>query len=1045
MTESYFVHTNRQHDHPIDFERLFEDISVAATFADKTEYGEQLQPLNEGDRVLMYDQPSGTYLGVGTVSEPWSGESVTEIERKVAPDDDVEEFHVGVNWEQWCHPSNGYDRAKVNRILGYDKAYAPPQSVMPIRNPDDQAINRVYGIISDGGKIPTMVNSNQWKVLEEWREVAKNHTAGEEFHFANHDRTKDIRERADVFVDDPTSERFKSMWDRMHAAIQRGNAENILSKWDNSIDELANLIKEIRDADHYDDQWESKLGGKTTVRELFGSLHIDEYPIINAATESGLAFFDYEQPDSYTEGVEEFEDFLQTYERVVGHATAEAEHGLKVPIRIEVDQLFNVIDKVDESSIENESADVAIRLYRTVLNAKTNSGIEGDDGSTTTIQELAGTDANPFWVNQGNQAEIRDEYLRAKVDNEWHHDLEKVAEGDVIFHNFDDELIGYSTATGHHETYSFRDQKYQRIAVDFHWFDEPIPVDSELKETLGQEKYRTKKYYPINSDDHLAQAYLADLSDAAANFILSQIEIDVKQATSANPTELPSKPDSAEEIKRQLVQNKQVILYGPPGTGKTFDAKRFATRWVHKKTEREPTGKQIRSVTFHPSFSYEDFIEGLTANATESGSISYDVEDGVLKHVAEDANDALESTPAGERPPPFVLIIDEINRGNLAQIFGEVITLLEEDKRGNFEVELAHSGDSFTLPPNLYVIGTMNTADQSISLVDTALRRRFRFVDFPPNLDVVFEQYDTIDAGMEPEELVTAPNAVVSDRNRLLAASILAIDELNERILDAAQLGKGKQLGHTYLLEHDSKAAVVDAWRFDILPQLEEYYFGQLDRLREDLLDGTGETLFNWDTERIQSFNANDLYTALCTLGGIENPVDLSGQERKSSVESDSDPADDTWDEGERTTEAFRDRFSSTLDPANAEKISQLIDDADDIANLDPGDGDYASLMVKADSVNPSVGIIQIEEDGTIGFRWNWVVSNDNSEVSPTFIDDTATVFESVTGYQHEWDPEDGENGNFESPELDVQDLAHSDIDALIESLREFVNRASEQ
>lgn len=549
----------------------------------------------------------------------------------------------------------------------------------------------------------------------------------------------------------------------------------------------------------------------------------------------------------------------------------------------------------------------------------------------------------------------------------------------------------------------------------------------------------------INSDDHLAQAYLADLSDVAANFLLRQVDIDVEQATSTDTTELPSKPNSAEEIERQLVQNNQVILYGPPGTGKTFDAKRFARRWIHEKTEREPTGEQIRSVTFHPSFSYEDFIEGLTADATESGSVTYDVEDGVLKHVAENANDALEATPAGEQGPPFVLIIDEINRGNLAQIFGEVITLLEADKRGSFEVELAHSGDSFTLPPNLYIIGTMNTADQSISLVDTALRRRFRFIDFPPNLDVVFEQYDTIDAGMEPEELLTAPTGVVSDRDRLLAASILAIDELNERILDAAQLGKGKQLGHTYLLEHDSKAAVVDAWRFDILPQLEEYYFGQLDRLREDLLDGTGETLFDWNTERIQSFNANDLYTALCTLGGIENPVDLSGQEPESSVESDSDSADDTWGEGERTTGAFRDRISSTLDPANAEKISQLIDDADDIANLDPGDGDYASLMVKADSVNPSVGVIQIEEDGTIGFRWNWVVSNNNSEVSPAFIDDAATVFESVTGYQHGWVPEDGENGDFESPDLKVQDLAQSDINVLIEGLHEFVNRANEQ
>ncbi|WP_232700605.1 McrB family protein [Halobacterium wangiae] len=1043
MTGSYFIHTNRQHGHIIDFGRLFEDVSVAATFDDRSDYGEQLQPLSEGDRVLMYDQPSGTYIGVGTISKPWSGDGVTDPEKKVAPEDDVEEFHVGVDWEHWRHPNNGYNRAKVNRILEYPEAHAPRQSVMPISNPDEQAINRVYGIISDGSELPTVLTNEQQEVLEEWREVAVNHTAGEEFDFEKHDRTKDIRERASTFIDDPTPERFKLMWDRMHAAIQRGNAENILSKWDSSIDDLADLIKEIRDTDHYDDRWESKLGGKTTVRELFGNFHIEEYPIINAATESGLAFFGYEQPGSYAEGVEEFEDFLQTYEQVVGHATAKADHELKVPIHLEVDQLFNVIDKVDESSIRNESSDAAIRLYRTVLDAKTDTGTDGGE-SATTLKELAGTDANPFWVNQGNQDEIRDEYLRAKVDNTWHHDLERVVEGDVIFHNFDDELLGYSIATGAHETYSFHNQEYQRSDVDFHWFDEPLPVDTELKEMLGQEKYRTEEYYPINSNDHLAQAYLADLSESAANFLLSRVDVDPGQDTSTDTVELPAKPDSSAEIERQLIQNKQVVFYGPPGTGKTFDATRFAKRWVHEKTKGKPEANQIRSVTFHPSFSYEDFIEGLTANATTSGNVTYDIEDGVLKEIVEDATDALEATPTGERPPPFILIIDEINRGNLAQILGEIITLLEADKRGSYKVDLAHSGDPFTLPSNLYIIGTMNTADQSISLVDTALRRRFRFIDFSPNLDVVFEQSDTIDASADPEELLKAPQGTISDRDRLLAASVLAVDELNERILDAPQLGKGKQLGHTYLLEHESRAAVVDAWRFDILPQLEEYYFGQFNRLRENLLHGTGETLVEWDTERIQPFTADDLYRALCTLSGIENPVGLSGYEHELTGGPSADSDDDAWGKGERTPEAFRERILSTLDPANAEKLGQLIDVGDEIARLDPGDGDYASLMVKAEEVNPSVGIVQIEQDGTIGFRWDWLLSNDDSEVSPAFVDEAAPVFESVTGYQHERNPADGEDGDFESPELVVQDLSQADVDDLIEGLREFVDRARE-
>jgi len=1039
MTEAFFVQTNRQNHHSIDFERLFEDVSVAATFADKTEYGEQLRPLNEGDRVLMYDQPSSSYLGVGTVSKPWNGEDVTNTARKVAPDEDVEEFHVDINWEHWRQPSNGYNRATVNRILEYDETYAPPQSVMPIKNPDEQAINRVYSIISDGGELPTMLTSVQRKVLNEWREVAEKHIAGEEFDFEKHDRTKDIQERADEFITDPTTERFKSMWDRMHAAIQRGNAENILSKWDSSIDELAGLIKTIRDADQYDDQWESELGGKTTVRELFGNLHIEEYPIINAATESGLAFFDYEQPDSYAEGVEEFEDFLETYEQIVGHATAEADHGLEIPIRLEVDQLFNVIDKVDESSIENESQDAAIQLYRTVLNATTHSGSKGGDESTVTLQELAGTDASPFWVNQGNQAEIRDEYLRAKVDNEWHHDLERVAEGDVVFHNFNDELIGYSIATGHHETYSFRDQKYQRIAVNFHWFDESISVDSGLKETLGQEKYRTEKYYPINSNDQLAQAYLADLSNAAANFLLSQVDLEIEQET---PTDLPSKPDSAADIERQLIQNKQVILYGPPGTGKTFDAMRFAKRWVQERTNREAAAKQIRSVTFHPSFSYEDFIEGLTADATESGSVTYGVEDGVLKDIVEDANDALESTTAGEQPPPFVLIIDEINRGNLAQIFGELITLLEADKRGEFETDLAHSGHTFTIPPNLYVIGTMNTADQSIALVDTALRRRFRFLDFPPNLDIVFSEETTKTSN--PHDAVTQRSDAISRREQLLGASVLAVEKLNERILDAADLGKGKQIGHAYLLGHDSAQQIEDEWRYTILPQLEEYYFGQFDRLRNELLKDTGDTLIVENEERIRDFNAHDLYATLCTIAGIDDPAPLAGPGQQSLPDGNNVPEseyDDAWSAEEKSPETFRERISSTLADGDEAEVERILDAGEELAWLDAGRGDKATAQVKSDAVDPGVGLIQITQDGIIEFRWNWLSSTDSNPLTADFIDDASTAFNDIDTYTHEYDPEEN---SFTDPEVPIQDLSEDDVTTLIDGLESFIEQAAQ-
>ncbi|GGL64511.1 hypothetical protein [Halocalculus aciditolerans] len=135
------------------------------------------------------------------------------------------------------------------------------------------------------------LTTHQRTVLEQWQEVAKTQQTGAEFDFSQYERTQDIVERADEFIENPTRDGFKSMWDRMNAASQRGSAEQILSKWDDSIADLASLIKSVRDADQYDSNWETQLGAKATIRELFGHLHIDEYPIINAATESGLRFF----------------------------------------------------------------------------------------------------------------------------------------------------------------------------------------------------------------------------------------------------------------------------------------------------------------------------------------------------------------------------------------------------------------------------------------------------------------------------------------------------------------------------------------------------------------------------------------------------------------------------------------------------------------------------------------------------------------------------------------------------------------------------------
>lgn len=495
---------------------------------------------------------------------------------------------------------------------------------------------------------------------------------------------------------------------------------------------------------------------------------------------------------------------------------------------------------------------------------------EQRDSPRLKLSDIGRDNASAYWVNQQNQPEIEYEYIRAKVDDVWHHDLDQLTSGDIIFHNYNDELIGISIVSDHSETYTFQGDEYRRVEVDLHWFDETLPVNEELKTKLGKEELRTNKYSPIDGSRNLTQAYLSTLSETAADFLLDQAtvgDIDIEI------TKIPPEPDDAAEIERQLKRKKQVVFYGPPGTGKTFMAERFAKWWAAQQNVAIPVSERVEMVTFHPSFTYEDFIEGLTVESSPDGALTYEIKDGVLKRIQQAAQRAYDTTKNTDRETPrYILVIDEINRGNLAQIFGETITLLEADKRGTTTVQLAHSDDeSFTLPPNLYIIGTMNTADRSIALVDAALRRRFRFMDVVPDIEVLYEEYnipgrDDVNAilAAEPDPLTV-----------LQALSIRAWKQMNENVLDAPDLGKGKRVGHSYLMDLIDPIAVRDTWRYDILPLLEEYHFGQFDRIKQEIFNGTGDELIDVETERIESFSVQELVDALSTFVGVTIETDF--------------------------------------------------------------------------------------------------------------------------------------------------------------------------
>ena len=301
------------------------------------------------------------------------------------------------------------------------------------------------------------------------------------------------------------------------------------------------------------------------------------------------------------------------------------------------------------------------------------------------------------------------------------------------------------------------------------------------------------------------------------------------------------------EINDLLSKFGQIILFGPPGTGKTF----LANYYLRASNSHSKTIGEF--VTFHKSYGYEEFIEGIWPTV-EGRNVEYEVKDGIFKELAIRAiYGALSNNKAGtgkctlhkktkasktikyeeiksivqkclksiregkeridpevfEVAPKYILIIDEINRGDISRIFGELITLLEHDKRlsrpNQIIVKLPYSGDLFAIPPNLYIIGTMNSTDRSIALVDYALRRRFAFMELSPQPDLI--EGKVMD-GLSLKDL---------------------LEKINDRIRRV--LGRDFEIGHSYFLDVNDKESLHRIWYYQIVPLLREYFYSNQEAL----------------------------------------------------------------------------------------------------------------------------------------------------------------------------------------------------------------------
>ncbi|ENH95945.1 ATPase [Gracilibacillus halophilus YIM-C55.5] len=252
-----------------------------------------------------------------------------------------------------------------------------------------------------------------------------------------------------------------------------------------------------------------------------------------------------------------------------------------------------------------------------------------------------------------------------------------------------------------------------------------------------------------------------------------------------------------EELRRliSLLENKKnLILKGAPGVGKTYIAKRLASVMMGEKDET-----RIHMVQFHQSYSYEDFIEGFRPKAEGEG---FELKQGPFVKFARKA--------ARDPERDYFFIIDEINRGNMSKIFGELMMLIEADKRGE-QINLLYSNDYFSVPSNLYIIGMMNTADRSLALLDYALRRRFSFFDIKP--------------AFQNETFMSYISEL--DNPEVLHHIIDQIKRLNNQIVE--ELGTGFQIGHSYFVgdayKVNTEERIEEVIEYDIIPQLFEYWF----------------------------------------------------------------------------------------------------------------------------------------------------------------------------------------------------------------------------
>ena len=545
--------------------------------------------------------------------------------------------------------------------------------------------------------------------------------------------------------------------------------------------------------------------GSSAVSEIVGYLYPDEFIFWNSHDHDAAKYLELEIPKPVIKDVvgrmEAFRDGTRAtahaYEQIVGRQTT-------LPLNLEVDQFFSWICQTI-LKVPDITPDPTPRhwLYAPGENARYWDECQKIGVMSIGWDELgdfnAYDDAGAMLEKMKSLWPAEDKEPTNNAKTCWNF-FARIKPGDIIFaKQGTDTLLGIGEVTG---DYRF-DQTRQghRHLRDVKWtatFKKQLPADA--------------KNFPLKT--------LTRIKDP------QQLELLLKLAKSPEiPEKTKSEPYTLDDAKQDLFMEKTtlekilarlkrkkcLILQGPPGVGKTFVASRIACALM-----KEQDGNRIETVQFHPTYSYEDFVQGYRPDP--NGKSPFARKNGIFYEFA---------TKARKDPDrDYVFIIDEINRGNLAKIFGELLMLIEADKRSEkHALRLAYHDENtdtepFFLPPNLHIIGMMNTADRSLAMVDYALRRRFAFVTLAP---VFSSDSPTADfkAWLKKRK---APDSLIDK-------IVTRISRLNQAIAKERSLGSKFEIGHSYFCP-DNNLESDDAWNAwydevidgEIRPLIEEYF-----------------------------------------------------------------------------------------------------------------------------------------------------------------------------------------------------------------------------